>query len=147
MRARDLMEEVSIVRPDGPAESLVEVFRDPSVRVAAVVESSGEVLGIVTDEDLLGALLPSYVVADEALAGVLEEAAGEQCRQRLQGKRIRDVVDVRRRDRPVVAPDDTLIEVGAALARSNEPGVLVVERGRVLGAITVSRLLSELLNR
>lgn len=147
MRARDLMDEVSIVRPDGPADSLVEVFRDPSVRVAAVVEATGGVLGIVTDEDLLGAVLPSYVVADEALAGVLEEAAGEQCRQRLQGRRIRDVVDVRRRERPVVAPDDTLIEVGAAMARSNEPGVLVVERGAVLGAITVSRLLTELLNQ
>jgi CBS domain-containing protein len=146
MKARDLMADVSTVRPDDPAESLVDVFRDPSVRVAAVVEDSGKVLGIVTDEDLLGAVLPSYVLADESLAGVLEEAAGEQCRQRLAGKRIRDVVDLRRRARPVVVPDDTLIEVGAALARSNEPGVLVVEEGAVLGAITVGRLLHELLN-
>jgi CBS domain-containing protein len=146
MRARDLMEDVSTVRPDDPAENLVGVFRDPAVRVAAVVEDSGKVLGIVTDEDLLGAVLPSYVLADEALAGVLEEAAGEQCRQRLAGRRIRDVVDLRRRARPVVVPDDTLIEVGAAMARSNEPGVLVVERGRVLGAITVGRLLHQLLS-
>jgi CBS domain-containing protein len=146
MKARDLMMDVATVRPDDPAERLVEVFRDPSVRVAAVVEDSGKVRGIVTDEDLLGAVLPSYVLADESLAGGLEGAAGEQCRQRLAGKRIRDVVDLGRRARPVVVPDDTLIEVGAAMARSTEPGVLVVERGRVLGAITVGRLLHELLN-
>jgi CBS domain-containing protein len=146
MKARDLMVEVTTVRPADPADALIGLLRDPTSRVVAVVGDGGEVLGIVTEEDLLSALLPSYVLADEALAGVLEEAAGEKCRQRLEGKRIRDVVDLRRRDRPVVAPDDTLIEVGAAMARSNDPGVLVVERGTVLGAITVGRLLEALLS-
>lgn len=146
MKARDLMAEVPTVRPTDPADVLIGLLRDPRTRVVAVV-GDGEQLGIVTEEDLLSALLPSYVLADEALAGVLEEAAGEECRQRLEGKRIRDVVDLRRRDRPVVAPDDTLIEVGAAMARSNDPGVLVVERGTVLGAITVGRLLEALLSR
>jgi CBS domain-containing protein len=146
MKARDLMVEVPTVRPEDPADVLIGLLRDPTSRVAAVVKDGGRVLGIVTEEDLLSALLPSYVLADEALAGVLEEAAGEKCRQRLEGKRIRDVVDLRRRERPVVAPDDTLIEVGAAMARSNDPGVLVVERGTVLGAIIVGRLLEALLS-
>jgi CBS domain-containing protein len=145
MRARDLMVEVPAVRPDDPAEALIELLRDPGARVVAVVKDGGEVLGVVTEEDLLSALLPSYVLADESLAGVLEEAAGEKCRQRLRGKRIRDVVDLRRRERPAVAPDDTLIEVGAAMARSNDPGVLVVDGGRVQGAVTVGRLLEALL--
>jgi CBS domain-containing protein len=146
MKARDLMVDVHTVRPADQADVLIGLLRDPTSRVVAVVGDGGEVLGIVTEEDLLSALLPSYVLADEALAGVLEEAAGAKCRQRLEGKRIRDVVDLRRRDRPVVAPDDTLIEVGAAMARSNDPGVLVVDRGTVLGAITVGRLLEALLS-
>jgi CBS domain-containing protein len=146
MKARDLMVDVHTVRPADQADVLIGLLRDPTSRVVAVVGDGGEVLGIVTEEDLLSALLPSYVLADEALAGVLEEAAGAKCRQRLEGKRIRDVVDLRRRDRPVVAPDDTLIEVGAAMARSNDPGVLVVDRGTVLGAITVGRLLEALMS-
>ncbi|HZB03074.1 MAG TPA: CBS domain-containing protein [Actinomycetota bacterium] len=147
MKARDLMVDVATVRPEDPAEILVELLRDPEARVVAVVKDGGEAVGILTEEDLLGALLPSYVLADKSLAGVLEEKAGETCRQRLHGRRISDVVDLRRRGRQTVEPDDTLIEVGAAMARSNEPGVLVVEGRQVLGAITVGRLLEALLRR
>ena len=147
MKARDLMVDVATVRPKDPAEILVELLRDPEARVVAVVKDGGEAVGILTEEDLLGALLPSYVLADKSLAGVLEEKAEETCRQRLHGRRISDVVDLRRRGRQTVQPDDTLIEVGAAMARSNEPGVLVVEGRQVLGAITVGRLLEALLRR
>ena len=147
MRARDVMVEVPRVRPDDPAGVLVELIGDPGSRVVAVVKDGGEVVGVVTEEDLLSALLPAYVLADRSLARVLEERAGEESRERLEGRRVRDVVDVHRRDRPTVEPDDTLIEVATAMARSNDPGVLVVEEGRVLGVITVGQLLDALLRR
>jgi CBS domain-containing protein len=115
--------------------------------VLAVVSEQGDVLGMVTDEDVLSALLPSYVLADEALAGVLDETAGAELGERLERRRVADVVDLRRRGRPTVGPDDTLVEVAAAMTRSNDPGVLVVEGGRLLGAITVDRLLAALLQR
>jgi CBS domain-containing protein len=147
MKARELMQRVEAVGPDDSCGELVSHFRDPKVRVMAVVSEEGEVLGMVTEEDVLSALLPSYVLADEALAGALEETAGAELSDRLQRRRVRDVVDLGRRDRPTVAPDDTLVEVGAAMARSNDPGVLVVEGGSLLGAITVDRLLAVLLRR
>jgi CBS domain-containing protein len=147
MKARDLMVDVATVRSDDQAEVLVDLLREPAARVVAVVDEGGRFAGLVSDEDLLSALLPSYVLADEALAGVLRERAEEQCRQRLRGRLVRDVVDLRRRRGESVEPDDTLIEVGAAMARSNDPGVLVVDHGRVLGAITVGRLLEALLRR
>jgi CBS domain-containing protein len=145
VKARDLMQPAGTVRPDDSCKELVRHIQDPSVRVLAVVSEGGEVLGMVTEEDVLSALLPSYVLADEALAGALEETAGAELGERLQHRRVKDVVDLGRRDRPTVAPDDTLVEVGAAMARSNDPGVLVVEGGRLLGAITVDRLLAALL--
>jgi CBS domain-containing protein len=147
MKARELMQRVEAVGPDDSCGGLVSHFRDPKVRVMAVVSEEGEVLGIVTEEDVLSALLPSYVLADTALAGALEETAGAELSDRLQRRRVRDVVDLGRRDRPTVGPDDTLVEVGAAMARSNDPGVLVVEGGSLLGAITVDRLLAVLLRR
>lgn len=147
MKARDLMTPVGTLSPDDPATELIRHFADGGVRLLAVVGDRGEVAGIVTDEDVLSALLPSYVLADASLARVLEETAGEELRRRLEGRRIQDVCDLTRRDRPTVAPDDTLIEVGAAMARSNDPGVLVVDHGRLAGAITVERLLAALLGR
>lgn len=145
MKASDLMGHVETLRPDDPATELIRHFAGGGLRLLAVVGERGEVAGIVTDEDVLSALLPAYVLADQSLARVLEETAGEELRRRLEGKRIRDVCDLTRRDRPAVAPDDTLIEVGAAMARSNDPGVLVVDRGRLVGAIRVERLLAALL--
>lgn len=145
MQARDLMQPVEAVQPNDSCAELLRHFRDPEVRVLAVVSEKGEVLGMVTDADVLSALLPSYVLADEALAGVLEEAAGGRLRNQLERRRVKDVVDLDRRRRPTVAPDDTLVEVGAAMARSNDPGVLVVGNRRLLGAITVDMLLAALL--
>jgi CBS domain-containing protein len=145
VKARELMQPVEAVRLDAACGELVRLFRDPSVRVVAVLSDNGDVVGMVTEADVLSALLPSYVLADEALAGVLEETAGADLRERLERRRVKEVVDLRRRDRPTVAPDDTVVEVGAAMARSNDPGVLVVEGRRLLGAITVDRLLAVLL--
>ena len=145
MKARELMQPVPAVRPDDSGGELVRHFQDPAVRVVAVVSAQEAVVGVVTEEDLLNALLPSYVLADEALAGVLEESAGATLRERLERRLVKDVVDLGRRDRPTVGPDDTLVEVAAAMARSNGPGVLVVEGGSLVGAITVDRLLAALL--
>jgi CBS-domain-containing membrane protein len=145
VRARDIMRPARVVRPDDPADELIQAFEDPDLRAVAVVTDEGDLVGLVTDEDLLYALLPSYVLEDEALAGVLEERAGSTLRERIEGKRVRDVVKTTRREDPPVDSDDTLVEVAVSLVRSGHPAVLVAERGRVLGVITVDVLLPALL--
>lgn len=147
MRARDLMRPVSTVRPDDPAGKLIEAFKDPEVRAVAVLSEVEELIGAFTDEDMLDALLPSYVLDDEALARVLEEEAGTRLRERLEGKRVKDVFDPEGGKRSRVGPGDTLIEVATAMSRSGDPAVLVVEGNRVIGVIPVDVLLPVLLGR
>jgi CBS-domain-containing membrane protein len=139
------MQPARVVRPDDPATELVRAFEDPELRAVAVLTEEQELVGLVTDEDLLYALLPSYVLEDEALAGVLEERAGSTLRQRIEGKRVRDVVTTARRQERPVDVDDTLVEVALNLVRSDQPAVLVADEGRVLGVITVDALLPALL--
>jgi CBS-domain-containing membrane protein len=139
------MRPATTVRADAPAAELVSAFEDPDLRAVAVLGDEADVIGLVTDEDLLYALLPSYVIEDEALAGVLEERAGETLRQRMEGKLVRDVVHADRRRQPPVEPQSTLVEVALSLVRSGDPAVLVAEEGRVLGVITVDVLLPALL--
>jgi CBS domain-containing protein len=145
MKARDLMQPARVVVPDAAAEELFEAFADPDQRAVAVVGEDGRMVGLITEEDMLFALLPSYVLDDEALAGALEEAAGAALRRRLEHKRVQDCVNIGRRSRIPVDPDDTLVEVAAAMVRSGDPAVVVVEAGRVLGVITVDILLPALL--
>jgi CBS domain-containing protein len=145
VKARDLMQPVRVVKPDDPATELIRAFEDPALRAVAVVSGEGELIGVISDEDLLYALLPSYVLDDEALAGVLEEGAVETLRHRLEGKRVKECVHTTRRQHAPVEPDATLVEVAAAMVRSGDPGVLVIEKEKVLGVITVDVLLPALL--
>jgi CBS domain-containing protein len=139
------MQPVIMLRPDDSAAGLLRAFEDPEVRAAAVVSAEGQLLGLISEEDMLSSCLPSYVLEDEALAKVLEEDVGSRLRERLEGKRVSEFVNTQRRQNPPVEPDATLIEVATALARSGDPAVLVAEGGRVLGVITVDVLLPALL--
>jgi CBS domain-containing protein len=147
MRARDIMQAARLVSPDAPCDELLRVFEDPHVRAAAIVPGrEGRPAGLVTEEDVLSALLPSYVLEDEALAAVLEERAAEKLRERVGRREVREVINVERRRYPPVDPDDTLIEAAAAMARSGHPAVLVAGRdGHVVGVITADVLLPALL--
>lgn len=147
MRARDIMQPARVVSPEASCDELLRVFEDPEVRAAAILpRHEGNPAGLVTEEDVLSALLPSYVLENEALAGVLEEGAAGKLRDRVKQRRVRDVINVERRRHPPVDPDDTLIEVATAMARSGHPAVLVADReGRVVGVITADALLPALL--
>lgn len=146
MKARDIMGPVPEVRTDEPIKRLLAAFERPEVRAVAVVTEVGELVGVINDQDLLGALLPSYVLDDESLAGVLDEAAAATLQERLRAKRCGDLLDESKRHHTIVLPDDTLLEVATALAKTKVPAVVVVDQGQVLGAITIDQLLGALLN-
>jgi CBS domain-containing protein len=146
MRARDLMRAARVAKPADPVSALIEAFANPQVRAVAVITDLGELVGLITDQDMLGACLPSYVIADEALARVLEEEADARLSDRLAGKQARDLIDETTREEAIVTPDDTLIEVADTMVRSKGPAVLVVEGKNVLGVITADVLLKALLS-
>lgn len=145
MKARDIMGSVPEFRIDEPVGSLLAAFEQPEVRAVVVLTEFGELVGVIGDLDLLGALLPSYLLDDESLAGVLEEAAARTLQERIEAKRCGDLLDGSQRHHAIASPDDTLVEVATAMAKSRAPAVVVVEKERVLGAITIDRLLGALL--
>lgn len=145
MKARDVMTAVSALRMDDPAEDLISLFERPRVRAVPVVSAEGELIGLVTDEDMLCAVLPPFVVEDPRLAAVLEEDAASDLRTRLEGERIGNVVRIRRPGQPPVGLEDSLVEVTSAMVRAGDPAVAVVENDVVVGLITVDDLLPVLL--
>jgi CBS domain-containing protein len=52
------------------------------------------------------------------------------------------VASIMRKKVPVVAPDDTVGAVAALMAKSDVPGVLVVDEGELLGIITESDIVT-----
>jgi CBS domain-containing protein len=116
-----------------------------------VLDSQGRPLVILAASQVLRFALPEYIEADPGLAGVIPEASADQLCSALVGKSIaelmpsKEYLPKRERDRPIVAPDATAIQVASVMSNQHSPMVAVVEHGEVLGVITVHRLLGALL--
>jgi CBS domain-containing protein len=145
VKASDVMRPATVLHPDDPAEDLVQAFSRRRLRAVAVASPEGDPIGLVTDEDLLYALLPPYVLNDHILARVLKRDVASELRRRLKGRSVRDVVNIRRRQRVPVGPDAPLVEVTDAMVQAGDPAVLIVEEDVVAGLITVDDLLPALL--
>ena len=91
-------------------------------------------------------LIPPYIQDDPALARVYDDSSAERLLGKLSSKLVSDLLP-RRQDRddlPVVDGNATTMEIAAVMARLHSPVVAVLEQGRVVGAVTVSRLFNHL---
>lgn len=147
MRARDLARPQHEVRTDAPAADAAALVARADVRAVLVVDPTGALVGVLSDSVLLHDLLPPYVDASEALAGVLEEGAADLLWRRLEGRRVVDLLPEDREEVPEVDGDATLIEVASLMVRANTPLVGVRDGDRLVGGISIAELLDHLLRR
>ena len=94
-----------------------------------------------------GSSCPRYVQDDPPLARVFDEQASDELCAKLAKRTVADLLPDKHDvdEIPIVAPDATVIEIAAVMARMHSPVVAVVDDDDVLGAITVRRLLDHLL--
>ena len=147
MKALGLAGPQEMLRADASAQEAALVLSRIQTSAALVVDEGDRFVGIVTDEHLLKALLPSYVGEADALARVLEEGSAERLWQRLEGRTVRDLIVGGRDEEPVVDGGATLVEVASVMVRAEARIVAVVDDGRLVGGITIDHLLTHLLSR
>lgn len=147
MKARNLASPQNVVRADAPATEAAAVLARHDVRAALVVRDGGVLAGVLSDSELLRALLPPYVDQASILARVLEEGAADVLLDRLEGRTVADLMPRDREVEPVVLGEDTLVEVASVMVRAHASAVGVLEDGRLIGGITIDDLLSHLLTR
>jgi CBS-domain-containing membrane protein len=145
MKARNLASPQPTLRDDAPAVEAATVLARHDVRAVLVVDRAAELVGVLSDSELLRTLLPPFVGESEALAHVIEEAASDLLFQRLEGRTVADLIPADRETRPIVDGDDTLIEVASVMVRSRSSLVGVIDDGRLVGGITIDDLVSHLL--
>jgi CBS domain-containing protein len=146
MKARNLASPQPVLRAGAPARDAAAVLARHDVRAILVVDDHDALVGVLSDSELLRRLLPSYVDEASTLARVLEEGAAEVLYRRLEGRSIADLMTRDREVEPLVAGDDTLVEVASVMVRARAPAVGVVDDGRLIGGITIDDLLSHLLS-
>lgn len=150
MSARTLAEPFPIVTPETDAMEAAQVMAEQHLAGLIVCGENGRPYTVLPGSEVLRFLIPVYVQDDPALARAVDEQASDQLFGRLVRSTVRDLLP-RQQDLdelPVVDADATALEVAAVMAHMHSPLVAVIDErdgDRVIGAITVSRLLERLL--
>jgi predicted transcriptional regulator len=144
--ARDLAAPFPSVALDDDAIEAVRLMAEQRLPGIVVCErAGGRPVRILPGTQVLRFMIPRYVQDDPTLARVISAQASERLLGELAGRRVRDLLpatpDV---DVAVAEPDDTLLELAALMARTHSPLVAVVEDHRLIGCVTLPRLLDAL---
>lgn len=135
-----------MVHLDTDALEATRLLVDRALPGLVVVDHEGLPLFILPGSQVLRFALPDYVEEDRTLASVYSESDADALCESLRGRTVQELMPStkflpRGAPRPIVAPDATLIEIAAVMAEQHSPVVAVVDKGHVIGVITVHRLL------
>jgi CBS domain-containing protein len=145
MRAVDLAADFPMVRLDTPALEAARLLAGQNLPGLVVLDDAGRPSQILPGTQVLRMAVPRYVQDDPALARVIDEAHADAFTGALQGRTVRELLPRERREPAVVPPPATVLEVAALMARTRSPLVVVADRDRIHGAITLDALLDRLL--
>jgi CBS domain-containing protein len=147
MRAADLMEDYPSI--DVTASALEAARTIGSERRPAVVVLDGQrPVAVLPSSQVMALLVPPYLQEDPSLVKVYDEKAADEAVRRLSGKTVGDLLPQERRELPVVAPDATVMECAAVMARLRSPLLVVAGKdGAMQGAVVASTLLELLVAR
>lgn len=148
VQAKDLAAPYPTVRLDTSAREAAQLLSEQHLPGLIVVDAHDHPVAILPGSQVLRLLVPRYVQDDPALARVLDEEYADTISDLLNEKTVADMLP-KDRALPVVAPDDTVLEIAALMAANRSPVVAVVEKrssnAPMTGAVTVSALLERLL--
>ena len=152
MLAQDLATPYPTVRMDTSAREAAQLLTERHLPGLIIVDEHDHPVAILPGSQVLRLLVPAYVQDDPTLARVLEEKYADRISDVLSGKTVADMLpsDSDRKKLPVVAPDDTVLEIAAIMAANRSPVVAVVEardkKAPLIGAVTTADLLERLLS-
>ncbi|HEX2093562.1 MAG TPA: CBS domain-containing protein [Longimicrobiaceae bacterium] len=134
LTVRDVMTpRVHRVSPDTPVRELLELVSTHRLRAVPVVGEEREVLGMVTDRDLLRHLLPAALRPGDAGAHSVDDSRREL--------RVRDIMS---RSVMCVSEDQALAEVASVMVNKDVERLPVVSEGKLTGFLTRGDILRKL---
>jgi len=142
----DVMQaDVVTVVPEMTVAELVQTFLAEHVRGAPVLGSTGKVIGLVSETDVLRLLLPAQAQAE---AAQVRSGTGCAPRQSPATPR-RDLCCVRVGEimgpvDAVFGPDDPLASIARSFSRDGLQRVVVIENDILLGIVTPADLMRSL---
>jgi CBS domain-containing protein len=136
---RDVMTKDPItIDPEAPLETAAAVMREREVRHLPVVDDTGNLVGMITDRDLRGAVLAPELA--EYLSGVAQRRL-RGLGSTLANLRVRDAMTW---DVVTIEPQAPLARAAALMYEGRIGCLPVVERKRLVGMVTERDVLKAL---
>ena len=137
LQAKDIMTpEVITVSPEMSLPDLSKLFIEKQKNGFPVVDSSGKLIGVVTEKDLIDQNkqlhMPTVIALFDAVIYLDSQKKFEEELKRFTGTRVEDICS---RDVITVAPDTPLSQVASIMAENSIHTLPVVEEGRLVGVI------------
>ncbi|HEX3004455.1 MAG TPA: CBS domain-containing protein [Angustibacter sp.] len=149
MLARDLAEQVPVVRRSDNALEVARLIA--SLRLAGVVvaDGRGEPVALLQGSQVLRIVVPRYVREDPRLAHAYDEAGADELCAGLGRRTVGDLLDddeVTPSELPQVQPQDTLVEIASVMVREHSSLVVVRDdEGVSSGVVTLPRVMAAVL--
>lgn len=139
LTVRDVMtQRVYRVYPDTPVRELLELMHRHRLKGVPVVGEKREVLGMVTDRDLLRHLLPTVVRTG---AGERQGGEAEAAREPVRDTSVREVMS---RSVMCISEDQPLAEIASLMVNKDVERFPVVTEGKLVGFLTRGDILRKL---
>lgn len=146
MKATELAEQVPMVRRSTTGAEAARVLAEYRLSGLVVAGDDDVPIAVIPGSQILSLVLPQYVRDEPNLAHAYDEVGADELCGALNRATIGELVEVKKLTAtkpPSVLPDDTLIEIAAAMDGAHTPVILVVDGdGSFHGVITLSRVLA-----
>lgn len=141
--ARDLMTpDVATVPPETPILALAHLMADRHISAVPVLDGQGQVLGLVSEADLIRRLADEDEKAPSWFAGLFADPTAQADRYaRVHGATAGDVMTT---ELISARPDDSAAHVAKVMEDKNVRRVLVLDNGRLMGIVSRADLLRAL---
>jgi CBS domain-containing protein len=143
MRVRDfLRRDLSSLEKDTPLRQAIRFLEDSGLSSLPVVDEEGKVVGVISERDIIRALLPSYV---DMLHSTSFLPSLDQLKKKLEEIGNHPVERYMTREVVAVQPEDTDLYAADLMLRKGLKQLPVVDReGRLVGVVRRIDLLSRL---
>lgn len=131
---RDCMSgRIAILDPEMNAKEALKFLLDSGHSGLPVVDKDGRVLGVFTEKEVLGSILPTYV--KHVGPFIYSDDSKAQLKRIAQLDRFL-VKDIMRKEVSIVNEDASLTEVSRIMLTKSERRVVVVREDKIIGVLT-----------
>ena len=130
MRASDLEVSLPLVRRETTALEAARLIAHERLAGLVVADDVGTPVAVVSSADVLGLMVPGYVLDDLSLAGVLDEAGADEMWARINERTIAELLDdegVTVREITRIDADANLVELAATMVDTHSQIAVVGE--------------------